>query len=176
MPGDAKASAPALRVEEARRLREALERGAVDAVSAATEARAIFGDAGNEIHARWLDHELAGYAALSDVHPLHEVLGLPSGDRLGAQIAAYRRQVGRRFAGAVGEDRFVHFFVEPLAALISARDEIHAIRTRNGLIELSFGPPTAPGYPQAAEFPADVFDRILRGFTALLQQELGELS
>ena len=107
---------------------------------------------------------------------MHEVLGLPSGDRLGAQIAAYRRQVGRRFAGAVGEDRFVHFFVEPLAALISARDEIHAIRTRNGLIELSFGPPTAPGYPQAAEFPADVFDRILRGFTALLQQELGELS
>ena len=143
-----------------------------DLVAVATEARALFADVGDHVRTRWLDLELRGFGALTDAHPLHDVLGVAVGDELARNVAGYRTQVGRAWANATGRDQVAHFFVEPLAEIIAARDRLRAASV-TGMVELSFGAHAgAPDYPASADFPADVFERILLGFAVALREQL----
>jgi hypothetical protein len=161
---------------EVERLLESLRRGDIDLVVAATEARAIFAAAGDAVRNRWLDLEIGGYDAVTDVRPLHEVLGVPVGDRLAVQVASYRAQLGRRWSGPAGQTQFAHFFVEPLAELVAAQDRARDAPITN-FLELSFAPPaSAPEYPTSGDFPPDVFDRVLFGFRTTLELQLRELA
>ncbi|MBN1609077.1 MAG: hypothetical protein JW940_20785 [Polyangiaceae bacterium] len=149
--------------------------GEVDLVAAARKARQVFTDAADDVRVRWLGLELAGYAALVDQRPLHEVLGIRRDDRLVAHVAAYRAQEGVELAPNAGGRAFTHFFVEPLPELLSARDRVRA-SSGSAPLELTFGADTAlPGYPTAARFARDVFERITGGFGAALYLQLGTL-
>lgn len=160
----------------ARVLHEALSTAAIDVVTAARASQAIFAEVGDLVRARWLDLELNGYGVLSSTRPLHEILGLPVEAPLTIEVATYRTQVGRRWGEPRGESKVAHFFVEPLAELIAARDHVRDASV-TGLVELSFAShPSAPGYPKSADFPADVFDRILLGFASALGRELEDLA
>jgi hypothetical protein len=142
-----------------------------DFIAVATEARRLFEDAGDAVRVRWLNLELGGYEpAMSTIGPLHRVLGVPPHDRLAAHVAAYRTQRGSREGGS----DLAHFFVEGLAELIVTRDR--ASRASGAQIELSFGAAAgSPDYPATATFPRDVFERVLGGFLAALDLQLGAL-
>jgi hypothetical protein len=150
-------------------------RSAVDVVWAARAAHRIFEDAADETHVRWLNLELAGYG-LASVRPLHEALRVPLHDRLVAHVAAYRTQRGVELAPRPSRDVFAHFFVEGLADLVAARD--HVRQGSGRAVELDFEPHPAatPGYPTRAEFPPDVFERIVGGFLAVLFLHLGSVA
>lgn len=159
----------------ARSLQEKLCSPEFDVCDVAHKARSIFMTALDPVRTRWLDLELFGYAWVADARPLHEILGVPAGARLASDIAAYRAQVGRRWTTEESRDQLVHFFVEPLAKIVAARERVHAARV-TGLIDLSFtDPPGADLYPSSATFPADIFDRILLGFSTVLHHELEEV-
>jgi hypothetical protein len=160
----------ALRVKA---LRDRLNEPQADPVEAAVEARRLFGDAVDETRVRWLELEQGGYRDLLAVRPLHEVLGVPAGDRLAAHVGAYRTQRGFDTSPGHGLREFSHFFVEPLPELLSARDRVRRSAATSGL-ELSFGAHASmPDYPTSGEFARDVFERILAGFLAALQLQLG---
>jgi len=156
--------------QRAREIREALDVAAIDAATAARESRAIFARVGDRTCLRWLDLELRGYGGRSDMRPLHEILGLPVEAPLTAAVAAYRTQVGRRWEGSAGS-KVAHFFVESLDVLVAAQKRVHDAKA-TGLIALSFADPSGGVRPESADFPADVFDRILNGFIATLKREL----
>jgi hypothetical protein len=155
-------------------LRATLSSPTVDVISAATAARALF--AGTDpARTRWLDLELGGYGALAQAPVLHDLLGVPADHPLAQVVAGYRSQVGRSWSRDARSDTVVHFFVEPLAQLVEARDRLGAAGA-TGLVELAFtAKGGAPAYPRA-DFPADVFERILLGVVAALWHELGVLA
>jgi hypothetical protein len=156
----------------ARALMASLRIDSTDVVHLTEEARSVFAEVGDAARVRWLDHEISGYGTVSSVRPLHEVLALPPGDPLMTSVMAYRTQVGRRWPGSGEHDELVHFFVEPLVDLVSGRERLHSA-SPSAFVGLSFDAhPDAPQYPASAEFPADVFDRILAGFADTLQREL----
>jgi type I restriction enzyme R subunit len=162
--------------QRARRLREALVEVVIDAAKAARESREIFAASSDPTHVRWLDLELSGYGRDHDRRPLHEILGLPAGAPLIAEVIAYRTQIGQLWGDSDGGRRLAHFFVEPLAELITARDRVHNANVP-GRVELSFAVSrVAPQYPKLADFPADVFDQVLAGFASALWQELEGLA
>jgi hypothetical protein len=155
---------------QARSLQLRLNHGRVDPVTAATEAFRLFTDAAAAVHVRWLTLELHGYGEQVDSTPLHIVLGVPSGDRLAAHVAAYRTQRGRSTAG-----EFRHFFVESLGELVSASASVATSGGTSGL-ELEFGTsPGASGHPRNGTFGRDVFERVVAGFVAALHLQLGAL-
>jgi len=156
-------------------LRSRLAQGRIDPVTAASRAQRLFASAGDSVRVRWLEMELSGYAELTRATQLHALLGVPTGDQLAARVAAYRVQRGDS-AGNVVE----HFFVEQLADLVSASARV-ATATADR-IELELAATQASGDRSSgdrsssnrAAFDSDVFDRIMTGFLATLQLELGE--
>ncbi len=158
--------------EDAISLRHRLNAPEADLVALATEARAVFAAAGNAVHASWLDLELAGYRPAIEGRPVHEVLGVPAGDRLVAHVTSYRAQRGELTVPANGaRPPFSHFFVESLADLVAAANRVK----KGAPVLLDFGPTVVvDGSPVA--FPPDVFDRLLLGFRAVLHLELGNLT
>ena len=158
--------------DRARSLQLRLGHGRVDPITAATEARRVFADAGDTVRVQWLQLELQGYGHLVDSRPLHDVLGVPANDRLAAHVAAYRTQRGLSAPGA----EFRHFFVEPLSELI---DTSASVATSGGTsaLELRFaGSAGAPAHPLAGTFSRDVFERVVAGFVAALHLQLGTLT
>lgn len=156
--------------DQALSLRTRLNDHAANIVELAGEAVLLFHAAGSIVHVRWLDFELKGYGNAVDHAPLHEVLGVPSGDRLAAHVSAYRVQSGRIIEPQhrYGEP-FQHFFVESLPEI-----EIAAARTREteaNELNLSFGPGVV-SYPGSGAFPTRVFEGILLGFRAVLHLQL----
>ena len=159
----------------ARDLRTRLNGPGVDVVAAAEDARLIFAERGDLQRVLWLALEIGGYGALTDAVPLHLVLGIAEGDRLARQVAAYRTQVGFRWMTQPAS-RIAHFFVEPLAELRAAAERVTKAGAAES-VELTFGPHAGrPDYPTSAEFSADVFQRILLGFTATLHLHLGDVA
>lgn len=159
---------------QARSLQLRLNHGRLDPVTAATEARRIFTEAGDAIRIRWLDLELAGYGDLVDSRPLHLVLGVEAHDRLATHVAAYRTQRGLTAVRGVGE--FRHFFVEPLAELVSACAQV-ATSGGTSSLELEFAlSVTSQDHPRAGTFSRDVFERVVAGFVAALHLQLGTLA
>jgi hypothetical protein len=172
MGGDPKANDILTLSARTRALLQALEGASAELERLAQEARQIFTETGKDRNVRWLDCEVEGYGTVSDIRPLHDVLGVAVGDPLAAAVVAYRTQVGRRWTGPAGHDELVHFFVEPLAVLVAGRNRLRAARV-GPFVELLFGAhPDALQYPTSAEFPADVFERILAGFVSTLRNEL----
>jgi hypothetical protein len=154
----------------ARALRASLT-PSTDPIAAAALARRLFEEAEDDVRVRWLDLELRGYEpALSAIGPLPRVLCVPPHDRLAAHVAAYRTQRAERH----GPPDLVHFFVEALPELVAARQRARSAAGPE--LELAFGPDPGSGeYPATATFPRNVFDRVLDGFLAALQLELGRL-
>ncbi|WP_437675752.1 hypothetical protein [Sorangium sp. So ce131] len=143
----------------------------MDPVAAATAARRLFEDAGDDVRVRWLSLELHGYGpAMSAIGPLPKVLCVAPHDRLAAHVAAYRTQRATR----PGSPDLVHFFVEALPELVAARQQASSVAGAE--LELSFGPdPGSSEYPTTATFPRNVFERVLEGFLAALHLQLGTL-
>jgi hypothetical protein len=160
--------------ELAQSLRRRLNDQAVDVERLAREALGAFESAGRVEHVRWLTLELQGYGVVAGHAPLGAILGVGERDRLVVHISAYRLHAGQVVEGGELTGRsFQHFFVESLHDLTAA-----ALRVRNAgpaLLRLDFGP-GIPNYPATLAFPADVFDRILLGFRAVLHLELGSLA
>lgn len=115
---------------------------------------------------RWLDCELGGYGVLTDIQPLHVVLAAPAEHPVVHRVAGYRTQIGIVF-GPSGSRSFAHFFVEPIGELESLA---RAARGSGGtLLAVDFGPHAGvENYPRSADFPTDVFERIVRGFLITL--------
>ena len=147
--------------------------GGVDAVAAAHDARTIFEDAGDTVRARWLALELDGYGA-SQARPVHEALGVSPNERLVAHVTGYRMQRGEELSPRPGSGRFAHFFVEGLPDLVVARDRTRRLSASRVEVQLRPEPPS--GYPTSAEFPRDVFERIVQGFLAALFLQLGTVT
>lgn len=147
-------------------------------VTLASEAEAVFAKVGDQTLDSWLKLELHGYGKLTEVRPLHEVLGVGPGDRLAVQVAAYRTQVGHVFEAGTRRhgSPCAHFFVESLQILTESAERVRG-RGSTGALELEFGPHAGrPDYPKHLEFPVDVFDRVLLGFRATLHLRLRELA
>lgn len=156
--------------ERARSLQLRLNHGRVDPITAATEGRCIFTDAGESARVRWLRLEFDGYGDLAGgSHPLHRVLGVAPDNRLVAHVLAYRTQRGRE----EGDGEFRHFFVESLSDLVSASARV-ATLTGTPEVELEFAPSDrAPNHPRLGTFRRDVFERVIAGFIAALHLQLG---
>lgn len=160
--------------EQALSLRTRLNDHAANIVELAGEAVLLFHAAESSVHVRWLDFELKGYGAAVDHAPLHEVLGVPSGDRLSVHVSAYRAQTGRIIESQQRYNQpFRHFFVESLPDLASAAERMRGSTAID--LHLSFGPGVA-NYPASGAFPAGVFDAILLGFRAVLHLQLGSIA
>jgi hypothetical protein len=158
--------------EQARALQLRLNHGRVDPITAGTEACRIFAEATDRVRARWLGFELNGYGNLVDSTPLHVLLGVGQTDRLSAHVAAYRTQWGLDANGA----EFRHFFVESLADLVATSTKV-ASTGGSSPLELEFGAPSKPTeHPRSGSFRRDVFERVVAGFVAALQLELGALT
>lgn len=144
-----------------------------DLAHAAHRARWIAAAAGRPDLDRWLQLEVEGYDELPDRMPLSQVLRVHDGHPLVHEVAAYRTQVGVMVVpgdGVVADVRpYPHFFVEPLAKL-ATMDGLTR-ENRGEYITLRFGPDPARG-PSTAEYPADVFARILLGFREALERQL----
>lgn len=137
-----------------------------DALRRALDAHSSPSAIAGPILRRWLDCELGGYGVLTDIQPLHVVLGAAPGHPVVHRVAAYRTQIGILFAPSAPRS-FAHFFVEPIGEIETLA---RAARGSGGtLLTVDFGPHAAVNdYPRAADFPADVFERIVRGFLAAL--------
>jgi hypothetical protein len=158
----------------ARDLQVQLNHAGIDPVGVADEARQLFEEAADGVRFRWLTLELSGYVDHVAARPLHDVLGVPSGDRLAAHVAAYRSQRGIIATPGRPGGEFRHFFVESLGDLIAARERVAGSSAETLLLD--FGPhPRVPAYPRSAEFSRDVFDRVVLGFLAALHLQLGTL-
>lgn len=159
----------------ARVLQDRLNQSRIGAVGAATEAMRIFGDAADDVRCRWLALELCGYTDV-DARALHQVLGVPHGDRLAAHVTAYRTQRGVDATPGHPPDEFRHFFIEPLSELEAARARVVTSAGPSALL-LDFGRhPRDARYPTAGEFVRGVFDRVVAGFMAALHLQLGTLT
>jgi hypothetical protein len=159
---------------QAQTLRTRLNDHGANIVQMASEAALLFHAAGSIVHVRWLDFELKGYGAAVDHAPLHEVLGVPAGDRLAVHVSAYRAQAGRIIEPQQRYNQpFRHFFIESLPDLSSAAERMRGSTAVE--LHLSFGPGVV-NYPAAGAFPAGVFDAILLGFRAVLHLQLGSLA
>lgn len=159
---------------QARTLRTRLNDHGANIVQMAGEAASLVQQAGSIVHVRWLDFELKGYGAAVDHAPLHEVFGVPSGDRLSVHVSAYRAQTGRIVEPQQRYNQpFWHFFVESLPDLSSAAERMRGSTATE--LHLSFGPGVA-NYPASGAFPAGVFDAILLGFRAVLHLQLGSVA
>jgi hypothetical protein len=101
----------------------------IDPVAAADGARRIFTDAADAVRTRWLNLELGGYRASTDVRPLHLVLQVAANDRLAVHVTAYRTQRGLTTGSSGAVVEFRHFFVEPLSDLLKAREVVQASGT-----------------------------------------------
>lgn len=129
----------------------------------------------DDVHVRWLNLEISGYRDLIDTQPLHRILQVQPDDRLAVHVAAYRTQKGFAKSDA-GPREFRHFFVEPLAELVSTRDRVRQ-STGTFDLELQFGPQVvAADYPSSATFQRDAFERIVSGFIAVLFLQLGGIA
>lgn len=160
----------------ARSLQERLDQLSVAPSAAATEALRIFEDAGDTIRCRWLTLEACGYAEHVDARALHQVLGVSNDHRLVAHVTAYRNQRGVDATPGHRSVEFRHFFVEPLSALEVARANL-AASAGGFTVLLDFGPhPRDASYPTTGEFSRGVFDRVVTGFVAALQLQLGPLT
>ncbi len=166
------ARAQALRAQ----LNAAATSGSIDPAQAAQEARLMFQDLADDVRVRWLNLELGGYGNLVDTRPLHDVLGVPAGERLVAHVAAYRTQRGAELLPRPHRRPFGHFFVEPIGDLAGAR---RVVRARFGqprageIVEVDLRPRGAPDYPTRGAFSRDVFERVVEGFVAVLYLQLG---
>jgi hypothetical protein len=117
---------------------------------------------------RWLDCELGGYGVLADIQPLHVRLGAPADDPVVRRVAAYRTQIGTIIAPPRPQP-IAHFFVEPIGELESLAQ--HARGADGTLLTVDFGPHAAvASYPRSAEFPCEVFERIVQGFLSTLDE------
>ena len=132
----------------------------------ALAARSSPGVVADPVLRRWLDCELGGFGVLTDIQPLHVVLAADPAHPIVHRVAAYRTQIGIVFAPE-GPRSFAHFFVEPIGELESLA---RAAKDSTGtLLTVDFGPhATVESYPRSADFPTDVFDRIVRGFLTAL--------
>jgi len=156
-------------------LRTRLNAPDVDPVAAAHEAKPLFTEISDDVHVRWLNLEISGYRNLVDTQPLHKILRVAPADRLAVHVAAYRTQAGVAKSDA-GPYEFRHFFVEPLAELVSTRDRVRQSTGRFDL-ELRFGPDiVVANYPSSGTFQRDAFERIVSGFIAVLFLQLGEIA
>lgn len=159
------------------RLNAAATTGGIDPDQAALEARRLFEDVADDTRVRWLNLELGGYGALVDTRPLHDVLGVPAGDRLVAHVTAYRTHRGAELLPDPQRRPFQHFFVESLRELAGHRLVVVArfgVPRPGEEVELDFRPRTGLArYPTRATFSRDVFERIVQGFLAVLYLQLG---
>ena len=159
--------------ERAQSLRRRLNDQAVDVERLARDALEAFESAGRPAHVRWLTLELQGYGVVAGRAPLDAILGVGEGDHLVVHVSAYRLHAGQIVeADALAERSFQHFFVESLAELSAAAQRVRSAGPAP--LRLDFGP-GIPNYPAMLAFPADVFDRILLGFRAVLHLELRSL-
>jgi len=160
--------------ELAQSLRRRLNDQAVDVERLAREALEAFESGGRAELVRWLTLELEGYGAVAGGAPLDAILGVKQGDRLVVHVSAYRLHAGQVVGpSALLGPSFQHFFVESLHDVAAASQRVRSASPAP--IRLDFGP-GIPNYPTALAFPADVFDRILLGFRAVLHLELGNLA
>jgi hypothetical protein len=153
-------------------LNAGVARGDTDVVAAARDARRIFEERGDEVRARWLSLELGGYGT-AESRPVHDALGVPASDRLVAHVTAYRVQRGNELAPNPNGGPFSHFFVEGLTDLTAARDRVRQVSSPK--VEVQLRPDGTSGYPMRAEFPHDVFERVVSGFLASLFLQLGSV-
>ena len=159
--------------EQARSLRTRLNDHAADIVQMAGDAAPLFHAAGSIVHVNWLEFELKGYGNAVDHAPLHDVLGVPSGDRLAIHVSAYRAQAGRIVEPQHRHGQpFQHFFIESLPDVSSVAERMRGSTATE--LHLSFGPGVA-NYPASGAFPIGVFDAILLGFRAVLHLQLGSI-
>jgi hypothetical protein len=160
----------------ARALQHQLNQPGVVASVAAAEAMHIFADVNDDVRCRWLTLELRGYDEHVDSRALHYVLGVPPDHRLVAHVTAYRTQRGVDATPGQPAVEFRHFFIEPLSALEAARAKV-ATAAGGSTLLLDFGRhPRDAHYPTAGEFTRGIFDRIVIGFVAALQLQLGALT
>ena len=159
----------------ARALRAALATPPVDLVTVATQARALFAPT-DPLRARWMELELGGYRAIAQTPMLHDLLGVPLDHHLARTVADYRTQIGRIWTKDARRDTVFHFFVEPLAEIVAARDRVRAADVQ-GFVKLAFAiPASVPEYPRTLEFSADVFEVIVSGIKAALWHEIGDVA
>lgn len=148
----------------------------VNAVLLATEAKALFEEAGDELRSGWLRLELEGYLGHVDARPLAAVLRVqasdPVGSRLVAHITAYRTQRGYNVTPGQPRQELRHFFVEPLAELAATAQKLIGAAAAPAVV-LSLA---EAGQAHSVEFSHDVFARVLAGFGAALHLQLGELA
>jgi hypothetical protein len=139
-----------------------------DALRRALAARSIPSVVTDPVLRRWLDCELGGYGVLTHIQPLQAGLGAAADHPVVHRVAAYRTQVGMVF-GSTGARPFAHFFVEPIGELESLA---RAARGSGGtLLTIDFGPHAGvENYPRSADFPSDVFERVVRGFRTALDE------
>jgi hypothetical protein len=160
--------------ELAQSLRRCMSDQAVDVERVAAETLGLFEAAGRAAHVRWLNLELQGYGGVVGQAPLEAILGVEEGHPLVVHVSAYRLHAGQVVeAGANTGRSFQHFFVESLRELLAAAQRVRTIDS--GPLRLDFGP-GIPNHPATLAFPADVFDRVLLGFRAVLHLELGSLA
>ena len=160
--------------ERARSLRRRLNDHSVDVALLAAEAATVFEAAHMPVHVRWLGFELGGYSS-AEAGSLHQVLGLPSGDRLVVHVKSYRIHEGRTGQGA----SFRHFFVEPVEKLVGAQRVVTAFGNRalhDGRVRVDFPSGSYGGGAIGATFAPDVFDRILLGLRAVLHLQLASVA
>jgi hypothetical protein len=156
--------------EYARDLRRQLNDHNVDLVELTEGAATVFKSLNLAAQTRWLEFEQHGYTSATETRSLHDVLGLPAGDRLVVQVKAYRVQVGELAEGPLQGDAIK--FSELAAAQVRVR-ESGGIRP----VRLEFPEnPDRPWLPTAGIFGADVFDRILLGLRAVLHLQLASVA
>ena len=144
-----------------------------DVVAAAEEARQLFFRRHDPQRTRWLELELGGYRNITAAN-LHEVFGPGTDARLLAHVTAYRVQRARTETAPITE--FRHLFVEPLADLRLARDNVRKLEARGHILPLQFLLPVGtPTHPANAVFSRDVFERVVGGFVAALHLQLGAI-
>lgn len=161
--------------EQSQSLRQRLNDHTIDIELLAKEAYDIFDAARSPVHVRWLRLELQGYGAVDGSSPLHEVLGVHEGDRLAVHVLTYRAQEGQVIEGGQPTGRPLrHFFIEPLREISAASGRLQG--GSPGALQLDFDSPEGTGHQVIAEFPADVFDRVLLGFRAVLHLQLTSIA
>lgn len=156
-------------------MRRQLNEHALDIEPIAQQAAQLFSDAGAATHRRWLTYELQGYGAAVDRAPLAEVLradelGPLEGPKLVAHVSAYRAQPGATVESP--PRAFHHFFVESVRELSASAQRFRGLGAREVRLDFAAG---VPGYPAAAVFRGDVFNRVLLGLRATLHLQLGIL-
>jgi hypothetical protein len=163
--------------EHARSVRRRLNDHSIDIEVLALEAMQVFDAAHLAAQMRWLNFELTGYTAAAETSSVHQLLGLPSGDRLVVQVKTYRVQAGQLAEGPKQGVTFHHFFVDPLRDLVAAQARLRQAARDGHRIRLDFAVNESKPYlPVAGMFRADTFDRVVLGFRAVLHLQLGSVT